>query len=186
MKTFKIIYTVFFASLLILTSCSKEDSVDLVDSVNEDSIAKELVLVDYSKTNLNARNETATNGKLIIVRWTEWGRKKRNCAGWGLCKAHWFFCVDENNNQVDCFGRNSNSNGYSTPLQFDETDNRYYVDVLLAEPTTIPEQSLTLKIDENFMLDTSLAIGKDLTFSEGDYVFNRQLGEFGGIRVYLD
>ena len=89
-------------------------------------------------------------------------------------------------NTVPCGDENRSTNGHYSLLEFDNAINSYYIDILLDAPSTLPDESLTLKIDESFVVNTLPAIGKDLTFNEGDYLFDRNMGDFGGIRIYLD
>lgn len=178
---------VLFSSI-ILISCNQNEEISIF---NENSIAKEL---KFEKINLKVNKNSPTlkaKKKLIIVSWSEWGRKSKNCGGWGLCEANWFYCVDEDDQEVPCkdeskSAKSTQNKGLSVILQYNTLKEKYYIEMLLSEPTDIPINFLSLKIDYSFDIKTKGAIGKNLTFRKGDYRFNTGLGEFGGYRVFLD
>ena len=163
---------VIIIALVILNSCSTENI------VNEDSIAKSLTFMKINLNELVQKENNINSSRICIVSWDEWGRSSRDCRGWGLCNAIWFECDDQ---------RMDNYNPvYSSPLYFDETNRKHYIEILLASPTNIPVEYLTLKIDKSFELHTETIIGRNLIFNEGAYVFNKNLGSHGGIRIYLN
>lgn len=182
MKNILKIILAILLPLGVYTSCNSDDT-SLVE-FDENTIAKRLSFVDINTRIANIKNkQSLAKATLIIVEWDEWGRKARNCDGWGLCNADWF---PQFNKSV---GQKSNtSNGAKTILEYDSNIEKYYIDILLADtvPSDIPLEALTLKIDEKFELDVQAAISRNLTFNEGDYPFNNNLGEFGGYRIYLD
>lgn len=168
-------------ALLTFTSCSKDN--ETTETYDENAILTQLRFVDVNTRIANMQNaENQSRIKIIIVEWDEWGRKKKQCRGWGLCNADWFPIA---NRQAK---RNTSTNGSATLLEFDDSLNKYYIDILLADtpPAEIPTEALTLKIDENFELDVEEAISRNLTFNQGDYSYDDSLGEFGGYRIYLD
>ena len=113
---------------------------------------------------------------IIIVQWDEWGRKKKNCGGWGLCEAEWFPKEE---------AVIPPPNGGASLLEFDETLEKYYIDILLAEnaPTGTPD----LKVDEDIeLLNIQELTSTPLTIFEGNYELNNSLGEFGGYRIHLN
>jgi len=167
-------------TLIVVLSCSNEENIQEFD---ENSIAKSLV---FKEVEINQTERMNSKKRFVFVGWDEWGRKKKDCRGWGLCNAKWFYCEDENGNTVPCGNENRSTNGHYSLLEFDNAINSYYIDILLDAPSPLPDESLTLKIDESFVVNTLPAIGKDLTFNEGDYLFDRNMGDFGGIRIYLD
>ncbi|MCF6168773.1 hypothetical protein [Lutibacter sp.] len=137
-----------------------------------------LTFVDVNDRIANKQNASKSFAKIIIVRWDEWGRKKKQCNGWGLCNAEWF-----PQNKSSNF-----SSGGATLLEFDNSLDKYYIDILLDKtpPLEIPTDALTLKIDENFDLDVQEIISQNLTFNKGEYFYDNSLSEFGGYRIYLD
>jgi|GEM_PF-1486947 hypothetical protein len=172
-----ILSLVFVAFLATFISCNKEEqNVALTEKeiFNEDLIPQKL---SFQRNNLNSNNR----GEIIIVEWDEWGRKVKDCKGWGLCNAVWFPKAEEKS-------VNSNSNVYSTKLEFDQTSQKYFIDILLSEvvPIDIPIELYPLPIDESFILYTEEAIGRNLTFEAGEYPFDETLGSFGGFRIYLN
>lgn len=182
MKNFKflliIVVSVFF-------SCSTENESSMT---NQNSIENSLVFkkIGYNQEDIGQRPVVIsgnTGNKFIVVSWDEWGRKRKNCAGWGLCNAEWFHCTDAEGNPVDCF--KFPPNGYETFLQVDDLTSQYYIEILLAEETDIPKEELALNIDEDIVLNISSAIGTDLKFNSGVYLFDSNLGDYGGFKIYL-
>lgn len=166
--------------LLTVTSCSEDN--EAVNSYDENAIVKQLSFVDVNTRIANKqRKGTQSRVKIVVVRWDEWGRASKRCRGWGLCNADWF----PGNKLVQ---KSTLPNGNATLLEFDDSSNKYYIDILLAEtpPAEIPTDALTLKIDKNFELNVEDDISQNLTFNQGDYIYNNSLGEFGGYRIYLD
>ena len=181
MKKLNFLAIFIFMALLTVTSCSDDN--ETTSTYDENSIAKQLSFVDVDTRITNKQIKgTQSRVKIIIVRWDEWGRAKRECKGWGLCNADWF---PQFNRTVQ---KSTSMNGSATLLEFDDSLNKYYIDILLAEtpPAEIPTEALTLKIDENFELEVEDAISQNLTFNQGDYGYDGSLGEFGGYRIYLD
>lgn len=181
MKTLKSKLVLFLSilSFVFISSCSNDESIRQID---ENSIANGLT---FKKIDISQEISSFAKKKFWIVAFDEWGRKSKNCGGWGLCDAKWFFCTNEDDQEVPC-ENNRPSIGYSTLLELDSVINKYYVDILLGEPTDIPEEDLTFYIDESFDIDTEIAIGKDLIFPKNVYLFDYSLGDYGGIRIYLD
>ena len=181
MNKIKFLAIFVFMALLTVTSCSEDN--ETVTSYDENSIAKQLSFVDVN-TRITNKQAKGTQSKdfIIIVSWDEWGRASKQCRGWGLCNANWFPQFKRTAQ------KSTSTNGSATLLEFDDSLNKYYIDILLAEtpPTEIPTDALTLKIDENFELEVEDAISQNLTFNQGDYGYDNSLGEFGGYRIYLD
>lgn len=194
--------TVFIVTVALI-SCSKDS--DSVNNVDENSIAGRLKFLDANdRVTTNLTGKKADGGNIIIVEWDEWGRASKNCGGWGLCNAEWFPFEEAPIDPIDPIGpldpidetptltgkslkqKSLSKNGGSTILEFDSNANKYYIDILLAEsaPSDIPDSSLIFKIDKDFSLN--LKNGKTLTFPNGNYTFNKSLGNFGGYRIYLN
>tara|TARA_B110000114_G_scaffold78488_1_gene83171 strand:+ start:188 stop:733 length:546 start_codon:yes stop_codon:yes gene_type:complete len=181
MNKIKFLAIFVFMALLTVTSCSEDN--EAVNSYDENAIAKQLSFVDVDTRIANKQSKgIQSRVKIIIVSWDEWGRASRLCRGWGLCNADWFPYFKRTAQ------KSTSTNGGATLLEFDDSLNKFYIDILLAEtpPTEIPTEALTLKIDENFELEVEDAISQNLTFNQGDYSYDDSLGEFGGYRIYLD
>ena len=180
MNKIKFMAIFILMALVTFTSCSKDN--ETTETYDENAILTQLRFVDVNTRIANMQNaENQSRIKIIIVEWDEWGRKRRNCKGQGLCNADWF---PKNNRQAK---RNTSTNGSATLLEFDSSLNKYYIDILLAEtpPVEIPTDALSLRIDEDFELNVEDEISQNLTFNQGDYVYDNSLGEFGGYRIYL-
>jgi hypothetical protein len=166
--------------MLALFSCSKEENFKM--PFDENTIAKRLKFVDVN-TRIEEKLTSKTKLEVIIVEWDEWGRASRNCGGWGLCNADWF-----PSSSKKTLTKRMNNKGSAALLEFDSTENKYYIDILLAEtvPTDIPKDAVTFKIDLDFEMNVQQAVGCNLTFHKGNYFFNDSLGKFGGYRIYLN
>jgi len=79
-KKNKLFIIALFATLAIF-SCSKNDEIDT--GYEEELIAQQLKFVDVqTRLNNNYKNESANKDVIIvIVRWDEWGRAKKECRG---------------------------------------------------------------------------------------------------------
>jgi hypothetical protein len=166
------------ASTLII-SCTKENINPSQTSVNfdENEIENSLKFVTVNERILKITDKKP----IVIVQWDEWGRKKKNCDGWGLCEADWF--PKEESIVIPP------PNGGATILELDKISNKYYIDILLAEkvPTHIPIHALKLKIDEDIeLLNIQDFTSVPLTIYKGNYKVNNSLGKFGGYRIYLN
>lgn len=179
MKVLKFCIVLIFA--IGFYSCQQEP----IENQKEQNILDLVKIVDINTRMDNLMKNNQNNGiqhrgpcSYVIVTWDgEWGRAKKNCDGWGLCKSRWFFW--------DCSGKMDGNT--SAPLEIDTTNNKHYIDILFDAPvpSNIPVEDLALAIDEEFQLwieDLQL----NLTFQEALYPYNPNLGEFGGIRIYLD
>ncbi len=179
MKTKKLLlYASVIAMVAVYFSCSKNQEVEKEKEIN---IARQLKFVPVGDR-IKERNGDVSRGKIVIVSWNEWGRKKKNCDGWGLCKAKWFPDVNESVQVPDP------TEGGASILESDPSNGKYYFDILLADypPATIPVSELTLIVDEDILLGQSPVLGNDLIIKEGDYEYDSSLRTYGGYRIYLE
>lgn len=131
------------------------------------------------------KGTVVSNEKFILLSWDGWGRASRDCAGWGLCHAHGFYCTHDNV-PVNCFGSSKVVAGAT--LQQEEETGNYYMLILLNEPMP-KEQSdeyNTLPVDK----DISVKVvdekdEKELTILAGEYSFDEKLGTNGGYKVSI-
>ncbi|WP_151675065.1 hypothetical protein [Patiriisocius marinus] len=132
---------------------------------------------DLISSSANENNEFRNPCHFVIITWDGWGRKSLNCDGWGLCDAEWFFW--------DCSNQQLGSTG--SPLQFQSSTNRPFVDILFDEPipSNVAIEDLALAIDEEFQVYIE-SEQINLTFKAQVYSYNETLGDYGGIRIYLD
>lgn len=184
MNKIKLLYFLTFISFLGISSCSDEG---ITNIINENDIASQLIFkkINFDELNNSKLNKSSWCG--VIVDWDEWGRASKNCDGWGLCNADWFPPCEEEVRKNN-ITYSSPPNGYATFVKKEDKTNRYYIEILLAapKPSTLSDIDLTLKIDKTFELDTKSVLGSTLTFKSGSYFFDNKLGEFGGIKIYLD
>jgi hypothetical protein len=172
---------VYSAAILlagVYVSCSKDQDIDKVDQHNLDQQLRFVPVSDRIAMKANSLFKEV----IIIVTWDEWGRKKKDCKGWGLCNADWFPQFD------NAMQNPVKSNGSESILEFDPARQRYYFDILLAEnpPAHIPVSELPLVVDEDIVLKLAQEIGNDLSIKQGDYNYDQTLSQFGGYRIYLD
>lgn len=166
-----IILTIIALGITIAIGCKKKNE---SQNFNEDLIPQKL---SFQKIDL----KTITSKEpIIIVEWDEWGRAKKDCGGWGLCNAVWF--PGSSSEKSD-----SLNNNFSTLLKLDLNTGNYYIDIMLSAPVPddVPIELFPLRIDENFTLNIKEALGKNLNFNEGEYPYNKSIGEYGGFRIYL-
>ena len=189
---------------------SKNKPITLVDSVNyyynyADSVGRTLKFMhiedriknQYS-TKLTRTPDVSTNIDEIkpepiiwfLRIYIELGRKSRSCHGFGICGIG---IRQQNMNNLDPFVAFDNSS-------YIETDElgRSYADYLLAEPLDANTDSgaLLLPVDEDIQEEVvvepdedninSLIVPQAYKLSQGVYRFNRNLGLYGGYRIYLN
>lgn len=151
-------------STILFFACSRDEQ---IQNQKVDSTEKLLTFKTFDP------NQYETS-RFYIVAWDEWGRKKKQCKGWGLCNADWWGDDGEKK--------------YQFPLQFDSASNQYYLDILLAEtmPTPIPEELKMLPIDEDIVLSKIPEFNNNLTLKAGEYSFDITLGKYGGYHIPLN
>ena len=163
---------------ITITSCEKDETTKQID---ENQISKNLTFID-----INSRLESyGLKEGVIIVQWNEWGRKKKDCDGWGLCNAEWFPAPEEKSSGLI----STNPNGGSSILEYNPSTDQYYIDILLAAalPDIYTIDDVTLIVDEEIeLLNINTVISRNLSIPIGDYTLNNSLGNFGGYRIYLD
>ena len=140
----------------------------------------------FQVPNISGVNPNSDNGKFILLEWHGWGRKSRDCAGWGLCQAEGPHCENKDGNNVCCIClRTSNVQAI---VEFDKGLKKYFVKFLVAEEINDSQKELlkTLPIDEDFAVTMPKSFGKNLIFKKGEYTFDESLGKFGGYKIYLD
>lgn len=160
---------------LFLISCEKQDQKPAFD---ENTLPERLKFEIFNLNNYSERG----NKPILRVEWDEWGRAKKDCDGWGLCNATWtWFPPEEKSIHIT-------APVYSTIVQYDLNQNKYYIDILLSEmvPADIPIDLYPLAIDQSFTLYTSSVIGTDLIFNTGEYPYDSSLGTHGGFRIYFN
>ncbi len=138
---------------IIMLSCSK--TTDLIP--NPVSGKNSEVVVTSS----------SESSKVIIgiwVSWSEWGRARRNCEGWGLCNYNWGWT----------YGGEKSAPVYAEP------NGKMYVNILI---DAIPEGENVqfLIIDED--LTSTGANGDTYLIKKGEYPLNSSLGSLGGYKV---
>jgi hypothetical protein len=180
--------------IFTVLSCAKEDNKKVFD---RNTLAQRLnfktVEIDPKENRDRENDEELDTGSTItitIVTWDEWGRKKKQCKGWGLCNADWFPKDEEpkESEQNRSYKVLSNElKKYSSLIEYEKNTDRYYMDILLSKPlpSDIPTDQIDLVIDEPIELNTKDILSCDLIFNNDNYPFLTNLGDYGGYRLYL-
>ena len=178
MKKNYLCYVVLIACVVFSVSCKKEK---VATTIDENTISQKLKFVDVS-IRISTIQDSQSRGEIIIVSWSNWGRKSRECKGLGICDATWFPKVNESvvNPQP--------GNGGATILEYDAVQGKYFIDILFScsPPVNIPSTNLLLGIDDDIVLNTASAIGNDIVLKHGEYAIINSLGQFGGYRIYFN
>lgn len=117
---------------------------------------------------------------IYFATWDEWGRTRRNCAGWGLCNFQdcWFCCTDDHDQVIDCQTHQRIANAGKITID-DETKQG---DMIIQLDPSFPthndaiNQRLTVYVDDN--LENAKFI-----INAGEYLFDEHIGSFGGYRL---
>jgi hypothetical protein len=164
MKKLIVLFVLIATGLMINVSCNK---VSQVAPTNDKFITKKTRQVNYH---------------IYYSTWTEWGRKSKNCAGWGLCNFSdcWFCCTDGNGNVIDCPKDELIAN--SGIIYIPEGANSGFMEIKLKpayeDQSNAIQNQLTLDIDEDI-------IGERFVLHQGGYLFNSTIGMHGGYRVLV-
>lgn len=181
----KLTLSLFVTTLLIvpvfMTNCTKNAE----QVIDEDSVASRLSFKKISNEEIITKSGSKDASAVIVrIEFDEFGRTSRNCKGWGLCNYEiiWF-PKDESKSLVT-----NNDYRYSFPIFHDTNMNRFYIEILLDKPVPndLPLDDFPLKVDELMVLDSYKIFNKDLFILNGDYRFNRNLGDYGGFVIYLE
>lgn len=204
----KKIYLVAIAALSItalsLSACQNDvESVSDSSTLNNDSIvlhSKYMTpaqILNLSTTRAadvsNKENPTDVEGNYISIdivkfhfgkRAAGYTRSNRECEEMHahLCYAEWFPMSEI---KVDDF--NILDNQVSSVLEKKE-NGEYYVNILLAEEPTFPETFvpyISVDEDETYWGTKSLN-STEFTTVQGTYLFNRNLGPFGGYKINIE
>lgn len=133
------------------------------------------IITKSKDSDTDDKTKTPNSKTIVMVEWDDWGRKKKECNGWGLCNANWF--------------PKSEIGNYSSNLEYDAVLGSYYTDILLPENLyPIEEEYEVFYVDEDIILTTSEepSVGTDLTIPEGEYEYDVNIGTYGGYKIYLN
>lgn len=182
MKTLKQIVQLplLLCLLYTLISCDVNNDLRNTNTIVEEDIASVVTFKEIEKNKV-------TNSKWCghIVSWDEWGRKSKDCRGWGLCNASWFQPCTEKKNTSASDSKKIKS--FATEVYKEKTTGNFFILLALNKP--IPEEinvsDLLFRIDEDIFLDTEKSLGRKLIFKTGLYKFDETVDEFGGYKIYL-
>lgn len=184
---------------------SLEDSVEYFSNYS-DSIGRTIKFAPAYKNAKELKKSAVTRGSTLDtyiddeidiepVLWffrvsLEFGRKSRNCRGFGICH----FSI-----KLKDYITNSDDASYDNCSGIIEKDSsgREFVDFLLAEPLSpdVDESALLLPIEEDIHeevlgypdeLSTDTNLPRSYKLKKGVLHFNPNLGIYGGYRIYID
>ena len=146
-----IIIGLIIFGMTALVSCEKEETANLNDKEQTTQISERGTIT-------------------IVVSWDEWGRKKKNCDGGGLCN----FTVEkvEYVNTVDKMA----------PI-LDDPNGNPYIEALVDKDLVFEDESESLYIDED--IKSIASNGLTYVMSAGVYQIDYKLGKLGGYTIPL-
>ena len=165
-KVVSVINIVCFSIFILISSCEKNDSL-----LEEES----QIVQDEIKNDFNNKKEF----HIYYAEWDEWGRKKRDCRGWGLCNYVdcWFCCI-ENGVIVDCDDGEKVKNSGTFIIDVDTNTGFLIIeldpDIVIQNEAIIAQK--TLFVDEDIVYPKSEVL-------KGDYIFDQTVGENGGYKL---
>lgn len=121
--------------------------------------------------------QISTKGSIVVFyfTWDEWGRKKKNCAGGGLCN----FRLES----VELYiGFLRSSFCHASPVYKDDKNN-YYVEIPIDDNFIFEDETKCLYVDEKIE-----ALGPDgnlYMVNAATYPYYKQIGDLGGYRIPL-
>jgi len=162
-------YSVFnFTILLVVISFFSCDKSEVVTDEN----------IQTTNQSFNSLNSSKVRFYIYYSTWDEWGRKKKDCKGWGLCNYTdcWFCCIDDYSDQVvDCENSQRIENVGIVTIDT-ETDTGHMV-IELDPSISIQNDAIVnqkiLYIDYDIVTDNSVV-------HADDYLFDPNVGSYGG------
>ena len=152
--------SVIIGTSIFFTSCKKYS--DEYTTTKEQTLKK-------SENDSVTNDETLTPKRVTItVSWEDWGRKKKNCAGAGLC----YFRIE-----ITII---KSPSAHSAELYYDR-DGKTYINVLIDKKFVFDSESTDFYIDEN--LYSQDENGQLYMIPQGRYKLNSALGTQGGYTI---
>lgn len=176
---------------LVAFSCSNRNEI----ITNEDSslnreelVIKELKFLPLEKQiGLRSFNNIPPNNKpdldIVIVR-VEFGRKSKNCRGFGVCDVEWFPGFDMVANPEDNI-----QPSLLTYMRENPETGEHYIELPLAESPNpkFTNEDLTLKIDAplEFISNGEDSLGESYIAPAKELKLDPKVGEHGGYKIEL-
>lgn len=155
--------------VLAIVSCRQSEVAE--NRFSENDMAKLIkVMPNSSITNPTARHE-------ISIGWDEWGRKSKDCGGWGLCNFSFHY---------DQTGKNATTTDsqYKSNINIDKDGQKYFYIFLNEKPNEqIPQDVLALRIDENINYNFNKI---NYIVKSGTYYYKNDIGLYGGYKIFVD
>lgn len=150
-------------TLFLVVSCIQQDE---FDKTEKEGLLNSLTF----KKNDNSQLKGGIN---VVIFSVYIGRASRNCqSGWGFCNFEWFPLV------------NGDDGGYETEKKTDSVGNYFEIHFANQIPAGLTDDDLKMIVENT--LSTTTDQGEVFTLNAGEYEVDRNLGEFGGYRVYLN
>lgn len=169
--------------LLFAHSCAKKEvHVDVTPELDrEEAVLRELKFLPIDKQeSLRSMGDGGLN--LVIVN-VKFGRKSRDCYGFGICYVDWFPGFD------DLFSYGTTTETLSTYLREDMETGEHYLELPLAEAPNpkFTAEDLSLKVDAPLELISNGedSLGESMVLPASTYKFDSSVGENGGYKIVL-
>lgn len=134
-----------------------------------------------SQIMLKAAEEPAEKTFYIYFNNGEWGRKSKECKGFGYCSATscWFCCVDANENIVSCKDNKEVAGGQIAII--DPSSGNGYIHIKLDPAKTDEADAIANK--SVFYIDEDINVDNKLIVKKGEYTFDDNIGKDGGYKL---
>lgn len=182
-KLFLLFGVAFWA--LMSYSCDKKDvAVDGTPELDrEEAVLRELKFLPLEEQDeLRAMNSGSSDLSLVIVS-VEFGRKSRNCRGFGICHVDWFPGFDE------LFSHSTTTESLSTYLRENEQTGEHYLELPLAETPSakFTSEELSLRVDSPLELVSNGedTLKESLVLPASTYKYDPSVGKNGGYKIVL-
>lgn len=168
-KTFLFLVCSLFA-IAITSSCSSEGDVPIY---NEENIDK------FVELGNNEIPSSVENSKIDVVIFSVTiHRPKRDCLrGLGFCKFEWFPSIES--------AKISSKVAGTRNLVLKSDSEGDFVEIFVSKPipNDIPSNLLNLVVEKE--LETTTINGDIFKIEAGNYPYDKNLGDFGGYKIYL-
>lgn len=149
-------------ALLLAFSCNQHDEFDKPEK-------QELL---NSLTFKKIDNSQSKDGVNVVIFSVDIARPSQNCqSGWGFCNFEWFPLV------------NGDNSGYETEKQSDYVGDYFEIHFANQIPPGLTDEDLKMIVENTLSTTTDQGV---FIINAGEYEVDRNLGEFGGYRIYLN
>mgnify|MGYP003303677624 FL=1 len=170
-------YAIISGLIFALYSCSKDEDETLYNEVSKDNYplhSSNDIYYETSDDQIDINNPSERGSVTVgfYFTWDEWGRKKYDCRGAGLCN----FRLVTIEIQISLKSEN-----YA--IVYADNRNSYYVDLPIDEKIVFENNDKLFYIDED--LYAKAPDGNTYKLPAGIYSLNKSIGKMGGYRLPL-